>query len=132
MKVSREGRRRFWLNEMPIDVREKIAKEASQGGRYTDEALKIALTSKLQRNAVMASMSRSLSYELCIVDDMRTKNLSAEWVDLLVDHVRSLNIDVCFKRFFLAPNPHDMVFESSFLSQVLRVPHLEKAVIPGT
>lgn len=123
-RPKHEPSKPFWLDKMPALVREKIAVLVSDGGQLSDDALCLALTSQLQRLAVMSFIPSDLSIELS------RYCLSHGWVNLLVGHIRSVSI--CN---YMNPSTYRRDDErGAFISPLLRLlrkAKVERASVPG-
>lgn len=113
----------FWLDKMPRDVRENIARAVSRAaspwGKRTDAALNLAKTSELQRRAVVASMPKYEYYDLDRLD------LSDAWAKLLACHIQRVYV---FKLHVDAIKDADC--NDSPLITLLSAPQLTSASIP--
>lgn len=53
---AKQKQKGFWLDKMPVEIREHIANFVTNGGRMTDDGLNLAHSSELQRSAVLATI----------------------------------------------------------------------------
>lgn len=121
MYAKNAEQKRFWLDEMPVDIREQIARFFTGWGEWNDDGLNLARTSELQRRAVLAASSPRIQFLLPNVS-----RLPDAWAELLADHVRDLTISFLGDKK-LRYNAH----KHSPCVRMLRGTRLEKVTIPG-
>lgn len=110
----------FWLDQLPKEVRENVARVVTNGGHCTDDGLHLSRTSKLQRRAVLAAMPKHMDFVLEALD------LTEEWAKLLAGHIFSVRVEV-----FDAADLDAEDYKDSPLLRLLSAPQLQKAHIPG-
>lgn len=111
--------RRFWLDEMPEDVRENIAKFATDEGEDRPTSLSLAATSELQRLAVLSLLPTCN-------DSCSSSNLSDQWANLVADHLDRVDINSdnwC--------NPNSSTGDNDPVLRLLRGKNLNIACIPA-